>query len=197
MEPGRESIEVDGRSRVSTVFRWKTGRRDHVDAQAVERPSELGWTGKTFGARPSTSGRSSHAAQDPSTTESFRQSCRAAAQRGWRRCSRRQGGHHRITWPAELGPDSRVIRWRARSFSSRDRHRRLRRPSPASRQHRHRPAAAPRSVGARRARRLAERSSKAPDTGSTSGRRLPESNRRKRLCRPLRNHSAKAPAGQA
>ncbi|MCD6015877.1 MAG: hypothetical protein K0R88_1961 [Solirubrobacterales bacterium] len=27
-------------------------------------------------------------------------------------------------------------------------------------------------------------------------RRLPESNRRKRLCRPLRNHSAKAPRGK-
>ena len=31
--------------------------------------------------------------------------------------------------------------------------------------------------------------------GLTMGRRLPESNRRKRLCRPLRNHSAKAPRG--
>ena len=29
----------------------------------------------------------------------------------------------------------------------------------------------------------------------SSERRLPESNRRKRLCRPLRNHSAKAPCG--
>jgi hypothetical protein len=34
-------------------------------------------------------------------------------------------------------------------------------------------------------------------TGLCGERRLPESNRCKRLCRPLRSHSAKAPAGQA
>jgi hypothetical protein len=32
--------------------------------------------------------------------------------------------------------------------------------------------------------------------GAFSERRLPESNRRKRLCRPLRSHSAKAPSGK-
>ena len=39
-------------------------------------------------------------------------------------------------------------------------------------------------------------SAQTPVIAGVSRRRLPELNRRKRLCRPLRNHSAKAPRGK-
>ncbi len=50
--PDVKSIEVDGPLAPGTVFRWQTGpSRITSTLQAVERPSELGWTGKTFGAK--------------------------------------------------------------------------------------------------------------------------------------------------
>ena len=50
--PDVKSLELDGPVAVGSAFRWKTGpSRITSTLEAVERPSELGWTGKTFGAR--------------------------------------------------------------------------------------------------------------------------------------------------
>jgi uncharacterized protein YndB with AHSA1/START domain len=50
--PDVNSIELEGPVAVGSVFRWKTGpSRITSTLEAVERPSELGWTGKTFGAK--------------------------------------------------------------------------------------------------------------------------------------------------
>jgi hypothetical protein len=51
----------------------------------------------------------------------------------------------------------------------------------------------PDSAGTRHAPESPENRSSKPQTPPQSQRRLPESNRCKRLCRPLRSHSAKAP----
>ena len=50
--PDVKSLELDGPVATGSVFRWKTGPSKITSTlEAVERPSELGWAGKTFGAR--------------------------------------------------------------------------------------------------------------------------------------------------
>jgi uncharacterized protein YndB with AHSA1/START domain len=50
--PNVKSVEVDGPVAPGTVFRWKAGPSKITSTlRSVERPSEIGWTGKTLGAR--------------------------------------------------------------------------------------------------------------------------------------------------
>jgi uncharacterized protein YndB with AHSA1/START domain len=47
-----ESLELEGPVAPGTVFRWKTGPSKITSKlESVDRPTELGWTGKTLGAK--------------------------------------------------------------------------------------------------------------------------------------------------
>jgi uncharacterized protein YndB with AHSA1/START domain len=50
--PDVKSLELEGPVAAGSVFRWRTGpSRITSTLETVERPSELGWSGRTFGAR--------------------------------------------------------------------------------------------------------------------------------------------------
>ena len=50
--PDVKSLELEGPVAPGTVFRWRTGPSKITSTlEAVDRPRELGWSGKTFGAK--------------------------------------------------------------------------------------------------------------------------------------------------
>ena len=47
--PGVESVSLEGSVSDGTTFRWKAGTRLVSVLRSVDRPRELGWTGRTMG----------------------------------------------------------------------------------------------------------------------------------------------------